>query len=173
MLARCRRRLRSPAVSDPLLAPPSEGREARPRQVLSVQPIGAFQGSSMHPCATSREAASRRGLTACMQRRRRGDEHGIADSCVSVQGFLHHALRNPRHVGRLCAGSVRAPQASSPLDSVAVWLGALRPRRPAAFSRATARVSQASADDGGAGRSSGSSPELCFGTGSGYGYGLG
>ena len=39
-----------------------------------------------------------------------------------------------------------------------MWLGVLRPRRPAAFSRATARVSQARADEGGAGRSAGSSP---------------
>ena len=36
----------------------------------------------------------------------------------------------------------------SPLDSVAAWLGALRPRRAAVFSRADS-VSQASADDAG------------------------
>ena len=55
------------------------------------------------------------------------------------------------------------PAGASPLDSVAVWLGALRPRRPAAFSRATAAtVSQASADEAGAGRSGGSSPGSGF-----------
>ena len=54
-----------------------------------------------------------------------------------------------------------------------MWLGALRPRRLAAFSRATASVSQASADDGGAGRSGGSSPGLRAEIGFGQGYILG